>query len=93
MRNLFGDYSVQNSPYAYHRLIASGVTAQEAAKYWFIGDFKRAFAYIENWGLTVSRSSSLSEASFTQDILVRFKASERGVPAVLDPRCVICCTG
>jgi len=48
---------------------------------------------VENWGLTVSRSVSSGEANFTQDILVRFKASERGVPAVLDPRCVVCCTG
>lgn len=93
MQNLFGNYDVQNSAYAYHRLIASGVPAAEAVNYWYVGDFKRAFAYVENWGLTVSRSTSASEASFTQDILVRFKASERGAAAVLDPRCVVCCTG
>lgn len=91
--NLFGDYSLQNSAYAYQRLIANGISAEEAAKYWFIGNFKKAFAYVENWGLTVSRSAASGEANFTQDILVRFKASERGVPAVLDPRCVVCCTG
>lgn len=91
--NILGTYDVQSSAYAYRRLIASGVSAANAANYWFIGDFKRAFAYIENWGLTVSRSSTTGEASFSQDILVRYKASERGVPAVLDPRCVVCCTG
>lgn len=93
LKNLLGDYRVETSAYAYRRLISSGVAAADAAKYWFIGDFRRAFAYVENWGLTVSRSSAYSEASFSQDILVRYKASERGVPAVLDPRCVVCCTG
>ncbi|MBE6428018.1 MAG: hypothetical protein E7028_05445 [Planctomycetaceae bacterium] len=93
MSNLFGDYALQTSAYAYQRLISSGISADAAAKYWFMGDFKKAFAYVENWGLTVSRSVSSGEANFTQDILVRFKASERGVPAVLDPRCVVCCTG
>jgi len=91
--NILGTYDVQSSAYAYRRLIASGVSASDAANYWFIGDFKRAFAYMENWGLTVSRSSTTGEASFSQDILVRYKASERGVPAVLEPRCVVCCTG
>ncbi|MBQ6106734.1 MAG: hypothetical protein IJK97_00880, partial [Thermoguttaceae bacterium] len=90
---ILGTYDVQSSAYAYRSLIASGVSSANAANYWFIGDFKRAFAYIENWGLTVSRSSTTGEASFSQDILVRYKASERGVPAVLDPRCVVCCTG
>ncbi len=93
LKNLLGDYRVESSAYAYRRLISSGVAATDATKYWFIGDFRRAFAYVENWGLTVSRSSAYSEASFSQDILVRYKASERGVPAVLDPRCVVCCTG
>ncbi len=93
MSNLLGDYSLQNSAYAYQRLIASGISAEEASKYWFIGNFKKAFAYVENWGLTVSRSAASGESNFTQDILVRFKASERGVPAVLDPRCAVCCTG
>lgn len=91
--NPLGNYKVYDSAYAYRRLLNNSVSAENAVKYWFLGDFKRAFAYIENWGLTVTRSSALSEAGFSQDILVRYKASERGVPAVLDPRCVVCCTG
>lgn len=93
MPNLLGNYDVQSSAYAFRRLVANSISTTNASKYWFIGDFKRAFAYIENWGLTVSRSTSYGEASFSHDILVRFKASERGVPAILDPRCVVCCTG
>ncbi|MDO4574043.1 MAG: hypothetical protein Q4D98_02390 [Planctomycetia bacterium] len=92
MANPFRRYTVADSAFAYRRLIASGISAANAANYWYLGDFKRAFAYLENWGLTVTRSSQYSEANFTQDIVVRYKASERGTPAVLEPRCVVCCT-
>ncbi|MBQ6827616.1 MAG: hypothetical protein IJO46_06335, partial [Thermoguttaceae bacterium] len=61
--------------------------------YWFYGDFKKAFAYMENWPITVSVSSAGSEADFSQDVVARFKASERGTPAVLNPRCVVKCVG
>ncbi|MDO4570324.1 MAG: hypothetical protein Q4D38_08075 [Planctomycetia bacterium] len=89
--NPLSKYRVFDSAYAYRRLITSGVAAADAAKYWFIGDFKRAFAYLENWGLSIAVSNAHSEAAFAQDILVRYKASERGTPAVLDPRYVVCC--
>lgn len=93
MANPLSHYQILDSAFAYRRLLANNITAANAAKYWYIGDFRRAFAYLENWGMTVTRSSRFSEADFTQDILVRFKASERGTPAILDPRCVIACTG
>ena len=68
-------------------------TAAAAKKWWFFGDFSRAFAYMENWPITVTQAPSNSEAEFTQDIVLRFKASERGAAAVLDPRCVVKSTG
>lgn len=86
-------YKVTDSTLAYRRLLNSGVSETAAKKYWYIGDFRKAFAYMENWPVTVTQSSRFSEASFTSDILIRFKASERGTPAVLDPRYVVCCTG
>lgn len=76
------------SRFAYRRLIASGVSAAAAAKYWFLGDFKKAFAYMENWPITVLQAPKNSEAEFTSDIVLRFKASERGAAAVLNPRYV-----
>jgi hypothetical protein len=48
---------------------------------------------MENWPITVTQSAGGSEAEFTQDIVVRFKASERGAAAVLNPRYVVLCTG
>lgn len=91
--NPLSNYRVAESRLVYRRLIASGVPASEAKKWWFIGDFRRAFAYMENWPITVAQSPANSEADFNQDIVVRFKASERGAAAVLDPRYVVKCTG
>lgn len=93
LANPLSNYQVYDSALAYRRLVASGVSTSDAVKYWYIGDFQKAFAYLENWGLTVTRSQHYSEADFSNDILIRYKASERGVPAVLNPRCVVCCTG
>jgi len=41
---------------------------------------------MENWPITVVQAPTNSEAEFTQDIVVRFKASERGTPAIMEPR-------
>ncbi len=84
--NPLGHYRVAESRLAYRRIIASGVAAVDAKKWWFIGDFSKAFAYMENWPITVTQSPVGSEAEFSSDILVRFKASERGAAAVINPR-------
>ncbi len=86
-------YRVHDSRLAYRRLIASGVAAADAKKYWFVGDFRRAFAYMENWPITVTQAPLGSEADFNNDIVLRFKASERGAAAVLNPRFVVKNTG
>ena len=92
--NSISPYALQdNTALAKARLVASGVAASDAAKYWFLGDFRKAFAYMENWPITVTQAPSNSEAEFTQDIVARFKVSERGVAAVMDPRFVVRSTG
>ena len=88
--------SIRN-PFAKYRLVSSRLAYQmykmqpNADTTWFIGNFRKAFAYMENWPITVTQSLPGSEADFTQDVLIRFKASERGTPAVLDPRYVVRC--
>jgi hypothetical protein len=82
-------YKVVDSRLVYRRIIAAGAAADDAKKWWFLGDFKKAFAYMENWPITVTQSAPNSEAEFNNDIVVRFKASERGAAAVLNPRCVV----
>ena len=91
--NPLAAYQVADSRLAYRRIIASGAAADDAKKWWFVGDFKRAFAYMENWPITVTQSAVGSEADFNQDVVVRFKASERGAAAVLNPRLVVKNTG
>ena len=91
--NPLGNYRVVESRLAYRRIIASGEAAEDAKKWWFIGDFKKAFAYMENWPITVTQSPPGSEAEFNQDIVVRFKASERGAAAVINPRYAVKSTG
>ncbi len=87
--NPLGNYRVVESRLAYRRVLASGVAAVDAKKWWFIGDFRKAFAYMENWPITITQSPPGSEADFNQDIVVRFKASERGAAAVINPRYVV----
>jgi len=84
---------VVESRLAYRRILAGGTAAVDAKKWWFIGDFRRAFAYMENWPITVTQSPAGSEADFTSDIVLRFKASERGAAAVINPRYVVKNTG
>ena len=91
--NPLGNYEVNESRLAYRRVVASGETPTDAKKWWFLGDFTRAFAYMENWPITVTQAPLGSEADFTNDIVLRFKASERGAAAVLNPRFVVKCTG
>jgi hypothetical protein len=91
--NPLSGYRVYDSRLAYRRIIASGIAAATAKKYWFVGDFRRAFAYMENWPITVTQAPIGSEAEFNNDIVLRFKASERGAAAVINPRYVVKNTG
>ena len=91
--NPLGNYRVLESRLAYRRVVASGVPTADARQWWLLGDFKKAFAYMQNWPITVTQSPAGSEAEFTSDILFRFKASERGAAAVINPRFIVKCTG
>jgi hypothetical protein len=91
--NPLSGYRVFDSRLAYRRIVAAGIAAATAKKYWFVGDFRRAFAYMENWPITVTQAPLGSEAEFNNDIVLRFKASERGAAAVINPRYVVNYTG
>ena len=47
--NPLRNYRVEESRLAYRRVVNSGVAADDAKKWWFLGDFNKAFAYMENW--------------------------------------------
>ncbi len=63
--------------------------ASEPATDWFIGDVARAVNYMENFPLTVVQSPTNSEAEFQRDIVIQWKASERGAAAVVEPRVLV----
>lgn len=88
-RNTVDPYTLIESKFAYRILIDEGETAANAADYWFHGNFKKAFVHMENWPLTVVQAPLNSEAEFSQDVVVRWKASERGVAAVREPRAAV----
>lgn len=67
-------------------IVGSGVTATNADDWWFYGQPKKAFLYLQNWPMTVVQSPPNSAKEFEQDIVMRWKASERGAPYSKDPR-------
>lgn len=60
---------------------------------WFLGEPKKAFAYMENWPLRLQTQDDTSHESFNRDVVARYKASERGAPAVMEPRYMVKSTG
>ena len=67
---------------------ALGITSTQADKYWFMGNFKRAFTYQENWPISVMTAGEEHPQNFSHDIVRQWRASERGSAAVWDPRYV-----
>jgi hypothetical protein len=57
-----------------------------SATTWWMGAFQEAFAYMENWPITSVEAPPNSEMEFTNDIVARFKVSERGAVASIEPR-------
>lgn len=87
-----GAYAVEKSSLMRQRIIDRlSVSATNAREYWFLGDFSRAFAYMENIPVTVTQAAPNSEDSFKRDVVAQFKAMERGAAAVIDPRYVVRC--
>jgi hypothetical protein len=84
-----GAYPVASSQYMYSRLQSQlSVSAANAKEYWLLGDFAKAFGYMEVFPLTVVQAPQNSYLSFERDIVAEFKASERGVAVAMDPRYV-----
>ena len=59
-----------------------------SASTWFLGDFKKAFKYMENWPFRVERAPASYNAMYERDCVASYKCSEMGVPSVWEPRYV-----
>ncbi|MBX3380901.1 MAG: hypothetical protein KF805_12485 [Phycisphaeraceae bacterium] len=73
---------VFSSPFIYSLLVASGLTDDQAGKVWILGDTRGAFQYRENWPLTLIAVGP----DHRREAELQFKASERGVFVVREPR-------
>lgn len=73
-----GRYSVLTS-----RLLPARMTTDTT---WYMGKPSEAFAYMENWPITVVRAPANNEDEFNRDIVAKFKCSERGAFFVREPR-------
>lgn len=88
-------YNAYASRQLYRRIMAPAAagglnkSASIAGKSWLMGDFKKAFAYMENWGVTPSVAAPNSEAEFRRDIVAEYKVTERAVAACINPRYVV----
>lgn len=76
-RNPKTGYTVLYSPY-----VADYATATD----WFLGDFKRAMRYRQNWGIETDTAGAGSDDAFNSDIVSKFKVSEMASSEVDDPR-------
>ena len=91
-RNILPPDASQMAYYILTKAAASGgggIAAADAKKYWYLGVFEKAFVYLQNYGLTVLTQGADSDEAFSRDVIFRLRASERGVPAVKDPRFVL----
>jgi hypothetical protein len=77
-----GQYNVLSSPWVDARYTAGSVTSTT----WYFGDFPRAFAWMENWPAQVIPMPANSWIEFERDVVAGWRASERGVMAVKNPR-------
>jgi hypothetical protein len=78
------DYKIVTSPYVKAR------TSSDTT--WFVGDFKRAFAYMENWPMDAYQLPTSMDDYHKRDIVAQWKVSEMGAVACLEPRRVVKCT-
>jgi len=88
LRGLFAESFVTSKQLRIQLQEQLGLTAAQADEVWFNGDFSAALKQSVNWPLTVVQAPPQSEAEFSQDIPIRFKASERYAPGWWEPRLV-----
>jgi hypothetical protein len=82
------------SPWLYSRArAADGLNLSEAnaAGLWFVGDFQRAFAYMENFPLTINRATPSDYEMADRRLAAAIFIDEMGIPAVIEPRYVVKC--
>lgn len=78
-------YKVLTSQWLDWLLVQSGVSASNAAQYFTLLNSKRAFVYRTLFPLAVRAAPQNDVDEFDRDIVMKFRADERGVPYVRAP--------
>jgi hypothetical protein len=65
------------------------IGAANAADYWFHGDFKGAFAWMENWGITTKRAAANDYQMADQDLVLAIFTNYMGTIATKEPRKIV----
>lgn len=86
---LDNNYGILTSAHARNLLVTSGISATNADKYVYLGNFKKAFVWREAKPMEVVQAPANNWAEFNQDIAVAIKASWWGSAGVIDPRYVV----
>lgn len=89
-----GNLVETRGPNAYrgkYRVVSSRLLASRLANdaHWWLGDPSRYAVYMENWPITVTQAPAGNSDDFNKDIVTKFKASERGQYAVIEPRAMV----
>jgi len=80
-----GQLKVLNNPFL------KADTSSDA--YWYIGQPKKSFRWMQNWDFALDQKGTGSEADFDRDIVQQYKGSYRGVAASVDPHYMVKSTG
>ncbi len=78
-------YKLVTSPWFDWLLVESGVSAANAKEYWELGDPQKAFVYRTIFPFGVRQAGANDPAEFERDIVLQFRADERGVAYVKSP--------
>ncbi len=71
------------------RLLAARMTTDTT---WYYGNPRGLAKYMENWPITVTQAPAGNSDDFNRDIVAKFKCSERGQYATIQPRVMTKCT-
>lgn len=81
-----GKFKVLSNRWLQWVLVNHGsISATNARNYWYYGNFKNAFKYKTIFPFAMVAASPSHDADFDRDVLMQWKASERGAPVIVAP--------
>lgn len=74
-----------------YRIVTSNLLATRTTddQHWWMGAPSKYARYMENWPITVTQAPAGNSDDFNRDIVAKYKCSERGQYAVIEPRVMV----